>query len=680
MWAFRPNIYPTELPNARSMQPAEHATVVWRDDGMPASPRFEDVYRSRGAQGDAGLAQARHVFLGGCNLLAGETPAAWANAPCWQILETGFGLGLNFLATWQAWRADPARPKRLFYSAIEAWPPDAASILRSAAPFTELHPLAQELASRWKGLLPGIHRLEFDNGLVQLTLAVGDVQPMLNELTGQFDSIYLDGFSPRRNPDMWSLHAIKAVARLAKRGTRAATWCVAGEVRERLTTSGFIVERVPGLPPKQHALRARFDPRWEPKARAASPVPLPTDSTPMRCAVIGSGLAGASCAYSLAQRGWQVTVIDRSPEPATGASGLPAGVVAPHVSPDDRPLSRLTRAGVQATLARARALLRPGTDFAATGVLERHAPGERRLPSSWSNETNPAAKATTFAANAAVTIEKAAGAGVPLDDAHLALWHAQGGWIKPAALVRSMLAVPGIVWQGDHTVHRLELVSDGSQAAFWRVMGADDTIVAEAELIVIAAGFGTRDLAASMAAHTTTLGPLPLNPLRGQVAFGPMPGDAIDTSLPDFPVNGNGSLIAHIPTPGGAMWVTGSTFERGNARAELHDADHAHNRARLAELLPKASAAIDAQWPNGQARSWSGVRATLPDRLPAVGAWSNGRASTAPFPLHLCTGLGARGLTLAVLSGEILAAWLHGEPLPVERHLAERLRAARFLP
>jgi len=126
------------------------------------------------------------------------------------------------------------------------------------------------------------------------------------------------------------------------------------------------------------------------------------------------------------------------------------------------------------------------------------------------------------------------------------------------------------------------------------------------------------------------------------------------------------------------MWVTGSTFERGNTRAELHEADHAHNRQRLAELLPTASSAVDAQWLDGRARGWSGVRATLPDRLPAVGAWKAPTSPASPLPLHLCTGMGARGLTLAVLSGEILASWLHGEPLPVERNLAERLRAERF--
>ena len=136
------------------------------------------------------------------------------------------------------------------------------------------------------------------------------------------------------------------------------------------------------------------------------------------------------------------------------------------------------------------------------------------------------------------------------------------------------------------------------------------------------------------------------------------------------------------------------------ATPELHTQDHAANRQRLTELLPAAGAALAPQWPDGRARAWAGVRATLPDRLPAVGAW-RGRArdgfepnrAAAPadsaqaaidsipadiLPIHLCTGLGARGLTLAVLCGELLAATLHGEPLPLARSLARRLRARRF--
>ncbi|NBX62702.1 MAG: FAD-dependent oxidoreductase, partial [Betaproteobacteria bacterium] len=73
-----------------------------------------------------------------------------------------------------------------------------------------------------------------------------------------------------------------------------------------------------------------------------------------RCIVIGGGIAGAACARALADRGWQVKVLDTAGDPCAAASGVPLGVVSCHASPDDNPLSQLTRAGMQYTLAFAR--------------------------------------------------------------------------------------------------------------------------------------------------------------------------------------------------------------------------------------------------------------------------------------------------------------------------------------
>ena len=182
--------------------------IRWDDDGTPRSTLFDDVYRSRGFHGmDRGLQQARHVFLQGCGLWSpdGQT-LAWQGQRQWHVLETGFGLGLNFLATWQAWRQDPQRPDRLFFTSIEAWPVSAADIERSVQAWPELQHLAAELAQAWRGLMPGMHRLVFDGGRVQLTLCVGGVEKMLREIDVPVDGVFLDGFSPDINPQMWELH------------------------------------------------------------------------------------------------------------------------------------------------------------------------------------------------------------------------------------------------------------------------------------------------------------------------------------------------------------------------------------------------------------------------------------------------------------------------------------------
>jgi tRNA 5-methylaminomethyl-2-thiouridine biosynthesis bifunctional protein len=132
--------------------------------------------------------------------------------------------------------------------------------------------------------------------------------------------------------------------------------------------------------------------------------------------------------------------------------------------------------------------------------------------------------------------------------------------------------------------------------------------------------------------------------------------------------------MSGTPGPDGrATWIAGSTFERGATQAGLKPADQLANRDKLLRLLPALGAALAPAFE--QAGAWAGLRCTLPDRVPAVGpldaqAWPG---------LHVCAGMGARGLTLSVLCGELLAALLHGEPWPVERRLAQSLLASRFI-
>ncbi len=233
--------------------------VAWDDDGMPYSPRFGERYRSAGTERQGGWAQARHVFLAGCALTTpdGErlTEPAWRNACEWRMLENGFGLGLNFLATWYAWRQDQQRPARLVYEGTEAWPPSAEDVRRSAAPFEQLAPMADTLADAWEHLLQG-EEYCFDAGHVVLRLHGGDAIGALRRVPPGVDSVFLDGFNPKLNPDMWSRELLEVIGTLARPGTRVATWCVLRAVRDGLKASGFTVRRREGLPPKWHCLTA----------------------------------------------------------------------------------------------------------------------------------------------------------------------------------------------------------------------------------------------------------------------------------------------------------------------------------------------------------------------------------------------------------------------------------------
>ncbi len=601
--------------------------VAWDDDGTPRSPRFGDIYRSAAG----GLEQAQHVFLHGSGL-----PEAWADQPQWRVLETGFGLGLNFLATWHAWRSDPLRPGLLHFCSIEAWPVAADDLLRAAASYPALQPLAEALAAQWQGLVPGFHRLSFEQGRVLLTVCVGDVQAMLREQAFRADAVFLDGFDPACNAQMWQAQTLKAVTRLARRGATLATWTVAVEVRRELQACGWQLQQVPGLPPKRACLAGRYAPAWERRGPPDQPALAPTE-----CIVIGAGLAGAAVAASLARRGWAVRVLDAAAAPAAGASGLPAGLLAPHQSPDDNPLSRLSRAGVRMTLQHA-ARLAKGIEWEPTGALESRGDDARPLPAlgeallPWSREATEAQKRTAG-----------------LDSSLPAWWHANAAWIEPAALVRLWLREQGVRFQGGLAVGRIRSVAAG-----WAVEDAAGIRIAAAPLVVVAAALATAALADAG---------LPLQPVRGQLTWAPHGADAV--ALPPFPVNGNGHFLPRVPLVERGAWITGSSYGRGDADTGWRPEDDLANLQRVREHMPSAAQAMEAAMARGETRSWSGVRCASADRRPLVGEVAPG--------LWASTAMGSRGLTFAALCGELIAARLHGEPLPIEARLAQALAVSR---
>jgi len=401
-------------------------------------------------------------------------------------------------------------------------------------------------------------------------------------------------------------------------------------------------------------------------------VPGHTGAGHRQITVVGAGMAGAAVALSLAQRGWQVDVVEAAPALGAGASGLPVGLAAPHVSPDDHVLSRITRAGVQATLERAHALTQAGAlsaqDWGLSGVLEHRIKGPReglsdkRLPQAHEHWGTRASAA------------QLAAAGLPSGSP--ALWHSQAAWLRPRPWVTAQLAMPTIPLRLGCAVQRISYSRAG-----WAVWNQQGELLSQTPALVLASAFDTAALLQALANQTPgALHPLPLHALRGQISFGRV--DALPVSaqaqLPPFPVNGHGSFISGVAAPNSeaAHWFMGSTFERDCYSALLRPEDHLANQARLNSLLPALAPAMAQGFEADQVQGWAGVRCTLPDRLPAVG-----QIDPAQWPgLHVCTGMGARGISLAVLCGEVLAASLDKEPLPLPPELAKHLAAQRFTP
>ena len=233
----------------------EPARLSLDSSGTPVSETYCDIYHSAAG----GHAQARYVFLAGNDL-----PVRWQGRARFSIMETGFGLGLNFLATWSAWLNDAQRCDSLHFTSLEKHPFRVEDLAIAHQAWPELKELSEALRLRWPPLEPGVHRLELAEGRIVLDLVFGDALETLPglelEMAYPVDAFYLDGFSPARNPELWSPRLFGLLARFAAEGTTLATWTVAGSVCRALRGAQFNLSKRPGFGTKRQMLIGRFAP------------------------------------------------------------------------------------------------------------------------------------------------------------------------------------------------------------------------------------------------------------------------------------------------------------------------------------------------------------------------------------------------------------------------------------
>jgi len=565
------------------------------------------------------------VFLAGNGL-----PGRWEGRDAFVVLETGFGLGLNFLATWDAWRRDAARPRRLHFVSVESRPFRGEDLATALRPFEELAPLADELTRAWPEPLAGFHRLPFSSGRVILTLLLGDAHETLPQLEARADAFYLDGFAPARNPGLWSPAVVREVARLAAPGATLATWTVAGGVRAALADAGFRVEKRPGFAAKREMLVG---------AREGGGAKPPVQR---HAVVVGAGLAGTLTAERLAARDWRVDLLDARPARSAAAVGL----VRPIANVRDAVNARLSRSAFLYALQHYGGLEREGyaLQWNPCGVLQVAADDEeaRRFEAIATSQGYPAGfLAYVDAARAREIAAREIRRG--------GWWFPRGALVSPDSLAMASLARAGarVERAMDRQVERIE-----REGRSWRALDADGRVIAEAPILVLAN--------AADAQRLLPQARLSLSAVRGQVTYLP----AGLRSRLEVVVSGSGYVA---PLPDGGLCI-GATYGHDDPDATVRIADHRQNLERAEAMLPGFSQGLDAAAFTG----WTGYRATVPDRLPIFGA-------TAIEGVHTATGLGSRGLLWGPLGAELLACQLEGEPLPLPSGLAGAISPRRFL-
>jgi tRNA 5-methylaminomethyl-2-thiouridine biosynthesis bifunctional protein len=600
-------------------------TLDWRN-GLPFSARFGDVYFSV----DSGLEETRHVFIEGNRLT--ERFAALRPGQCFTLGETGFGTGLNFLCTQALFEQVAPAGTTLDFLSVEKFPLEEQGLRKALALWPALQPQADALLQAWRRRVPGWNRWSF--GRVRLTLILDDIETALPEVQPDcVDSWFLDGFSPAKNPEMWSPSVMAELARISRPGATLATYTSAGWVRRGLQQAGFAIERLPGFGRKREMLRGVFG--QAPDVTTLSP------SRPHSALVIGGGIAGCAAAHALAQRGVPVTLLEASAQLASGASGNPRGILHARFSAGMNPLHRFVLAsyghalGLLDRLLPVDGILRDECGLLQLDFSETEQQRIGRLAAhDWPESLMQFVDANQASAHAGITL------------LHGGLWFPGGGWIVPSAFCERLISADTHLVPG-HTVKALIPMEGGWRASGQTAAGQDWQM--EAGIVVVACAHAARQLAPC--SH------LPLTPVRGQISSVPAtPGSQTLRAV----ICGDGYCT---PAQEG-IHVLGATHAFDDESLALRAEDHATNLDKLETFAPELRAALGHLDINRLAGR-AAIRCSAPGALPFVGEIQPG--------LYCSLAHGTRGLLTAGLSGELLAAQACSELLPLPQSVVAAL-------
>ncbi|NYT65573.1 FAD-dependent 5-carboxymethylaminomethyl-2-thiouridine(34) oxidoreductase MnmC [Alcaligenaceae bacterium] len=613
-------------------QPLLPATLEINAYGVPVSSLYGDVYHTE----SGGLAQAQHVFLRGCGL-----PQRWQGRDSFTVCETGFGLGTNFIALWQAWRNDPARCGQLHIVSFEAHPfrlDDLATML-ARLPQAEQE-LGAQLLAAWPPLTPGLHRLEFEGGALTLTLAFGAIARMAKQIEAGVDAFFLDGFSPRLNPEMWTASVFGQLARMARQGATLASWCCAVSVRRSLADAGFLVGKKQGFRGKREMMVATLRPGM------GRPIPARVNTT-TQIAIVGGGIAAAGIAHALAIRGHEVTVLDPqfAHSPAASHGGHVAAAMTPALSRDDDIRSRLSRAGVARALQRWQALDMPGRPERCGTLLPVSAHEEQR----WQD----ALRALQFPANWVRWLDAGQASkqsGMSLEKG--GLWFRDGQKVRPDRLLPALFSHRRIYCK-TATAARLQTLSDGN----WSVLDHEGHEITRASQVVLANAAGVVSMLSGVVAPSSLPKMVAMYRLAGQISYFRNPHLCRSKVV----VAGEGYWLPATSE----VHVGGSTYCAEATTSIITTQGHQNIIGKLAALLN-----VKPSWFGflpGSTDGWAGWRAVIPDRLPVIGPL------VAAPGVWLACAYGSRGLTWSALAADIMATSLHHEPVPLERELLQKI-------
>lgn len=342
-------------------------------------------------------------------------------------------------------------------------------------------------------------------------------------------------------------------------------------------------------------------------------------------AIVGGGLAGASCARHFAEAGARVLLLDHAAE--ASATRAAAGIMHPLTGRRAR-LAPFHREGFEHTLRLLTALAEDRNLLRGRGVLRAALTDDQaRLWAEGAADLPPDLARWLDAERAQQTC------GPLSPQCRGGLWIPNAVAVDLPAFARALRQHPAVHCLPSERVQRILPGPHGV-----RLETATNALVA-ADHVVLATGTGTARLLLA-----SDLPPIDvLVPARGELAT----FACTDGTLPRVTISSGGYVI---PNPAARTLTVGATFDEREPWAGT-------TAQGLVELERIARRLLPGETTLALVRLACGVRPATRDRVPRVG----------PLPGHdrvsLCTGHGAKGLLLAPLSARMLTRRvLGGDP------------------
>jgi len=632
------------------------ADIDWQQ-GAPQSREFDDCYFSS----EGGIEETEYVFL-----QQNELPERWKDTKAFVVAETGFGTGLNFLVTANAFLSTSDKNSKLYYYSVEKFPLSKSDLSKALNKWPSLSQLVNELIDNFPPPIPGFHRLSLYENSIQLILLQGDINSMLPQMNCLVDAWYLDGFAPDKNPEMWSEEVFKNIAELSHRGTQLSTYTVAGHVRRGLVSAGFQVKKVKGFGKKRHMIKAMFEAENTKTVSLPWFNPAPTYDA-SRITIIGAGIAGLTTAWELVQRGYQVNIIDKENDVAQQASGNPAAIVMPRIGINNSVENEFYATAFLQAIRQLKAIDAAIEDFSwhQCGVIQLSS-NERLTKLIQKNEHIDDFSLPLSASEASKQ------AGIELQENGLLLPTA--GWVDAPLLCKALQQLCGdnIQFYSNINIQRLDYSNDT-----WSIYDSDNRCITESETVVLCNAADCMQLEQSKW--------LSLESVRGQISY------LAVKEIADLQC-----VICHdgYVTPAmDGIHIVGATFSINDKSMNVSVADHEDNINSLQQHIADVKG-INVDALQGRVSR----RAVTADRLPMIGALAdNDFFNTHYHDLHkgkkpdsypsakyhpglyVNTGHGSRGITSSFLTAQWLASQINNEPSTLSRRVQQALNPSRFI-